>query len=76
MKSLVFSFGFYFLLVMNVIAISNPLSLWMLAAIFFNLVVFYYSKNISSEMLYKISGISYLQKMFKNNPVIIEMTNE
>lgn len=76
MKSLVFSFGFYFLLVMNLIAISNPLSLWMLAAIFFDLVALYYSKNISSKMIYKISGISYLQKMFKNNPVIMEMTNE
>jgi len=76
MKSLVFSFGFYFLLVMNIIAISNPFSMWMLAAILFNLVVFYYSKNISSKLLYKISGISYLQKMFKNNPVIMEMTNE
>lgn len=76
MKSLVFSFGFYFLLVMNLIAISNPLSLWMLTAIFFDLVALYFSKNISSKMIYKISGISYLQKMFKNNPVIMEMTNE
>ena len=76
MKSLVFSFGFYFLLVMNLIAISNPFSLWMLVAVFFDLVTLYNSKNISSNTLYKISGINYLQKMFKNNPIIMEMTNE
>ena len=76
MKSLVFSFGFYFLLVMNIIAISNPFSIWMLLAIVFDLVMLYHSKSISSEALYKISGINFLKKIFKNNPVFMEMTNE
>ena len=70
------SFGFYLLVVMNLVAIQNPCSKWMIAAIILDVIFFPIIKILPNEQLYEITGVTWLQKKFKNNEVIMEMTNE
>ena len=36
----------------------------------------HWAKNTSNQVLCEVLGITALQKAFKNNPVIMDMTNE
>ena len=76
MKKIWISFNFYLLFVINIIAIQNPISKWMLITIVMDLIFFPIIKNIPVEQLYEIMGINWLQSKFNNNPVIMDMTNE
>ena len=76
MKNIWFSFNFYLLFVMNIIAMQNPISKWMLITVVLDFVFFPIIKNLSNERLYEIMGITWLQSKFKNNAVIMDMTNE
>ena len=76
MKKIWFSFNFYLLFVMNIIAMQNPISKWMLITVVLDFVFFPIIKNLSNERLYEIMGITWLQSKFKNNAVIMDMTNE
>ena len=76
MNKIWISFNFYLLFVMNIVAIQNPISKWMLITIVLDLVFFPIIKNLSKEQLYEIMGITWLQKKFNSNPVIMDMTNE
>ena len=76
MKKIWISFNFYLLFVINIIAIQNPISKWMLITIVMDLIFFPIIKNIPVEQLYEIMGINWLQSKFKNNDVIMDMTNE
>ena len=76
MKKIWISFNFYLLVVMNIIAIQNPISKWMLITVVLDFVFFPIIKNLPNEQLYEIMGITWLQSKFKNNKVIIEMTKE
>lgn len=76
MNKIWISFNFYFLVVINIIAVQNPISRWMMTAIILDVVFFPIIKNIPEAKLHEIMGITWLQKKFKNNPVIMEMTKE
>jgi len=76
MNKIWISFNFYLLVVINIIAVQNPISRWMLATIVLDIVFFPIIKKIPNNQLYEIMGITWLQKKFNNNPVIIDMTNE
>ena len=76
MKKIWFSFNFYLLFVMNIIAMQNPISKWMLITVVLDFVFFPIIKTLPNERLYEIMGITWLQSKFKNNAVIMDMTNE
>ena len=76
MNKIWISFNFYLLVVINIIAAQNPISRWMLIAIILDIVYFPIIKKIPDEKLYEIMGITWLQSKFKNNVVIMDMTNE
>ena len=76
MNKIWISFNFYLLVVINIIAVQNPISRWMMVAIILDVVFFPIIKKLPNENLYEIMGITWLQKKFKNNPVIMDMTNE
>ena len=76
MKKIWISFNFYLLVVMNIIAIQNPISKWMLITVVLDFVFFPIIKNLPKEQLYEITGVTWLQSKFKNNVVIMDMTNE
>ena len=76
MNKIWISFNFYLLVVINIIAVQNPISRWMLAAIILDVVFFPIIKKIPETQLHEIMGITWLQKKFKSNQVIMEMTKE
>jgi len=76
MNKIWISFNFYLLVVINIIAVQNPISQWMIAAIILDIVFFPIIKKLPNDKLYEIMGITWLQKKYKNNKVIVEMTKE
>jgi len=70
------SFNFYLLVVINIIAIQNPISKWMLITIILDVVFFPIIKKIPETQLHEILGITWLQNKFKNSEIIMDMTNE
>jgi len=76
MNKIWISFNFYLLVVINIIAVQNPISRWMMTAIILDVVFFPIIKNIPETKLHEIMGITWLQKKFNNNKVIMEMTKE
>lgn len=76
MNKIWISFNFYLLVVINIIAIQNPISKWMMIAIILDVMFFPIIKKIPETQLYEILGITWLQKKFKNNRIIVDMTNE
>ena len=76
MNKIWISFNFYLLVVINIIAAQNPISRWMMVAIILDVVFFPIIKKLPKEQIYEITGATWLQKKFKNNPVIMDMTNE
>ena len=76
MNKIWISFNFYLLVVINIIAVQNPISRWMMSAIILDIVFFPIIKSLSNEQIYEITGVTWLQKKFKNNLVIMDMTKE
>jgi len=76
MNKIWISFNFYLLVVINIIAIQNPISNWMLITIILDIVYFPIIKRIPEAQLREIMGITWLQKKFKNSELIMDMTNE
>ena len=76
MNKIWISFNFYLLVVINIIAVQNPAFQWVMAAIILDVVFFPIIKKIPTEQIYEITGVTWLQKKFKNNDVIMDMTNE
>lgn len=76
MNKIWISFNFYLLVVINLVAIQNPISKWMMITIILDAVFFPIIKNIPNEQIYDIMCITWLKKKFKNNKVIMDMTNE
>jgi len=76
MNKIWISFNFYLLAVINIIAVQNPISRWMLVAIILDVVFVPIIKKLPKEQIYEITGATWLQKKFKNNPVIMDMTVE
>lgn len=76
MNKIWISFNFYLLVVINIIAVQNPISRWMWAAIILDIVFFPIIKKLPETQLYEITGVTWLQKKFKNNKVVMDMTVE
>lgn len=76
MNKIWISFNFYLLAVINLIAIQNPISQWMVITIILDIVFFPIIKKIPEKQLHEIMGITWLQKKFKSNKIIMDMTNE
>lgn len=75
MNKIWISFNFYLLVVINLVAIQNPISKWMMITIILDVVFFPIIKKIPETQLHEIMGITWFQEKFKNN-VIMDMTNE
>lgn len=73
----IFNFVFFFLmLLMNTIVLtSNSLTLSFIMIIG-NVVYLSWLSIKSDEKIFEITGTTWLQKKFKNNKVIMEMTKE
>ena len=73
----IFNFVFFFLmLLMNAIVLTgNSLTLSFIMIIS-NIVYLSWLSIKSDEKIFEITGATWLQKKFKNNPVIMEMTKE
>ncbi len=76
MNKIWISFNFYLLVVINIIAIQNPVSKWMMIAFILDIVFFPIIKKIPETKLHEILGITWLQNKFKNSELIMDMTNE
>ena len=76
MNKIWISFNFYLLVVINIIAIQNPISKWMMIALIIDVMFFPIIKKIPETQLHEILGITWLQKKFKNSKLIMDMTNE
>lgn len=76
MNNIWISFNFYLLAVINLIAINNIFSRWMIAAIMLDIIFFPIIKNLPKEKIFEITGATWLQKKFKTNRIIMDMTNE
>ena len=76
MNKIWISFNFYLLVVINIIAIQNPISKWMMIALILDVMFFPIIKKIPETQLHEILGITWLQKKFKNSKLIMDMTNE
>ena len=76
MNKIWISFNFYLLVVINIIAVNNIFSKWMIAAIMLDIIFFPIIKNLPKEKIFEITGATWLQKKFKANRIIMDMTNE
>ena len=76
MNKIWISFNFYLLVVINIIAIQNPISKWMMITLILDIVFFPIIKKIPETQLHEILGITWLKKKFKNSELIMDMTNE
>ena len=70
------SFNFYLLVLINIVAVQNPMTKWMMIAILLDMIFFPIIKSLSKEQIFEITGVTWLQKKFANNEVIMDMTNE
>ena len=71
------SISFYILSVMSMVMILNDtFNRYTLIGFIIMFILFMILKNSSKESIYNLLGIIYLQKKFKNNVVIMDMTNE
>lgn len=76
MEKIICSISFYAAFTINfILIISN--SFWTnLIGVILMIIMYKICKHIGSEMMTEILGINWLQKKFKNNVVIMDMTNE
>ncbi len=76
MNKIWISFNFYLLIVINLIAMQNPISKIAIIAIILDILFFPIIKSIPEHIIYEITGVTWLQKKFKNNKIIMDMTSE
>ena len=71
------SISFYSLFFIGIIMICCESPAWMLSLGFAIMVIlFHWAHHTDSKEIYRVLGITALQNKFKNNPVIMDMTNE
>ena len=78
MKKLINSISFYFIAIAGFVLTLNENSNWVFNICGFLILVWILIsfKNSTKEEIYDTLGITWLQKKFKNNKVIMDMTNE
>ena len=76
MKKIICSSFFYlFATVMVVLLCCNSFTCVFISTVMF-LILYFIGKALGKEVMYEIMGINWLQKTFKNNPVIMDLKNE
>lgn len=76
MNKFFISIGFYFLLVLNFITVQNLENPIILGVFILDLICFPIISKMSKEKIYEMTGVTWLQKKIKNNPIINELTTE
>ena len=71
------SISFYILTTISIVMVLNNSSIpYKIIGLILMIYLLMTLKNSSKESIYDLLGITYLQKKFKNNKVIMEMTKE
>ena len=71
------SISFYILFFTSMVMLLNETSIrYTAVGMIIGLVLFMTLRNSSKENIYELLAITWLQSKFKNNPVIMDMTNE
>ena len=71
------SFLVYFSAVLALVLICCEHPFWAMPLGFAILLgLYHWAKNTNNQVLCEVLGITALQKLFKNNPVIMDMTKE
>lgn len=77
MKKLINSISFYIIALSGMIMVlNNNFNLFNIVGVLIIALIGIWFKDSSKEEIYDTLGITWLQKKFKNNKVIIDMTNE
>lgn len=73
----IFNFGFFFLVViMNALAFSSDSLKFAFFMITLDIIYLIWLYGKSNAKIFEITGATWLQKKFKNNALIMDMTNE
>ncbi len=73
----IFNFGFFFLVVvMNAIAFSSDSLKFIFFMITFDIIYLIWLSGKKDLKIFEITGVTWLQKKFKNNELIMDMTKE
>lgn len=71
------SISFYVLSIVSMVMVLNDTpNRYTLIGLFIMFVLFMSLRNSTKENIYELLGITWLQSKFKNNVVIMDMTNE
>lgn len=77
MKKIIYSVSFYFALASAMFLILDNNSLfYKFVGLFIGFCLMNFAKVIGFNAMCEVLGINWLQKKFKNNPVINDMTKE
>ena len=73
----VFNFVFFFLMViMNAVVLSGNSLKFVFIMIMLDIIYLIWLSGKSNSEIFEITGASWLQKKFKSNEIIMDMTNE
>ena len=71
------SISFYCLFFIGIVMICCESPVWVMPIGFAILLgLHHWIKNTNNQVIYNVLGITALQKKFKNNDIIMDMTNE
>lgn len=74
---LLYSVSVYFSAILAMVFIFSDSPVWIMPIGFAILLgLHHWAKNTSNDVICEVLGITALQKKFKNNDVIMDMTNE
>lgn len=77
MKKLINSISFYIIALGGmVMVLNNNFNLFNIVGVLIIVLIWMWFKDSSKEEIYDTLGITWLQKRFKNNDIIMDMTNE
>ena len=73
----IFNFIFFFLVVaMSSIAFSSDSLKFAFIMVIVDMIYLFWLSTKNDAKIFEITGVTWLQKKFKNNELIIDMTNE
>lgn len=73
----IFNFIFFFLMVvMNGVAFSSDSLKFAFIMVIVDIIYLFWLSNKNDAKIFEITGVTWLQKKFKNNKLIMDMTNE
>lgn len=73
----IFNFIFFFLMVvMNAVAFSSDSLKFTFIMVIVDIIYLFWLSTKNDAKIFEITGVTWLQKKFKNNELIMDMTNE